>query len=33
MIWALFWLLVVPIKIWILFHVLIWVYKMWLGML
>jgi hypothetical protein len=33
MIWTLFWLLVIPIKIWIAFHVLLWVYSVWLGML
>ena len=33
MVWGLFWLLVIPIKIWIAFQILLWVYKMWLGVL
>jgi len=33
MIWSLFWLLIIPIKVWIAFHILFWVYKAWLGML
>ena len=32
MIWSLFWLLVIPIKVWIAFQILIWVYTTWLGM-
>ena len=32
MVWGLFWLLVIPIKIWIAFHVLVWVYRAWLGL-
>jgi len=31
MIWALFWFLVIPIKVWIAFQILMWVYGMWLG--
>ena len=33
MIWGLFWLLIVPIKVWILFYVLMWVYKIFLGVI
>mgnify|MGYP004454120603 CR=1 FL=1 len=32
MIYSLFWLLVIPIKIWIAWHVLVLVYRIWLGL-
>ena len=33
MVWGLFWLLVIPIKIWIAFQVLLWVYRIWFGII
>jgi hypothetical protein len=33
MVWGLFWLLVIPIKIWIAFQVLVWVYRIWFGVI
>ena len=32
MIYSLFWLFLIPIKIWILWHILVYVYGMWLGL-
>jgi len=32
MIWSLFWLFLIPIKIWIAWHVLALVYQTWLGL-
>jgi len=31
MIWGLFWLFMIPIKIWIAWQILVLVYRMWLG--
>ena len=33
MVWGLFWLLVIPIKIWIAYQILLWVYSIWFGVL
>ena len=32
MIYSLFWLLIIPIKIWIAWHILVLVYGMWFGL-